>query len=222
MNLRIIKSDPPQTPFAPYWDFPVATVLCKDIDTQALAKTLLEREEEIKRLPVSLNGLGEPTDGFTGLGFDNTTSRFSSYNLFTWNDPQIEALKENILCALAQLEEVYKFKINSPLYAQCWYNVLRKKQKIKPHFHASDPLAFLSGHFNVSVPGNTSTVYLSPINQLNDPFKLPIQNVEGEMTLFPSYIFHYTTVHKSDSPRITIAFDLRVNPINENWCKITD
>ena len=36
-------------------------------------------------------------------------------------------------------------------------------------------------------------------------------NIPGEMILFPSYIHHYTTRHYSFKPRITIAFDLRLD-----------
>ena len=49
---------------------------------------------------------------------------------------------------------------------------------------------------------------MSPINQLNDPDLIDNKNKDGDMTLFPSYIFHYTTPHYSFKPRITIAFDL--------------
>ena len=47
---------------------------------------------------------------------------------------------------------------------------------------------YLSGHLNVQV-NDTSTVYMSPINQLNDPQVIDIKNKVGDMTLFPSYIF---------------------------------
>jgi hypothetical protein len=63
---------------------------------------------------------------------------------------------------------------------------------------------------------------MSPINQINDPDVINIENKEGEMTLFPSYIFHYTTPHYSFSPRITIAFDMLIQDRkpNDNWVSL--
>ena len=36
-------------------------------------------------------------------------------------------------------------------------------------------------------------------------------NTEGQLTLFPSYIPHFTTEHRSDSDRITLAFEIVPN-----------
>ena len=68
----------------------------------------------------------------------------------------------------------------------------------------------MSGHFNVQVK-DTSTCYMSPVNQLNDPEIIEMKNIPGEITFFPSYIFHYTTPHYSFNPRITIAMDIHVS-----------
>ena len=82
--------------------------------------------------------------------------------------------------------------------------------------HSISPNCYLSGHFNVQV-NDTSTCYMSPINQLNDPDVIDIKNKNGDMTLFPSYIFHYTTPHYSFKPRITIAFDLSLYKKHDNF-----
>ena len=75
---------------------------------------------------------------------------------------------------------------------------------------------YLSGHFNVQV-NDTSTRYMSPINQLLDPDVIDVKNREGEITLFPSYIFHYTTPHYSFKPRITLAFDISTSRSMVEW-----
>ena len=93
---------------------------------------------------------------------------------------------------------------------------MRFGQKIKPHNHSTTPDSYLSGHFNVQVD-DTSTVYMSPINQLNDPDVIDIKNRVGDLTLFPSYIFHRTTPHYSLKPRITIAFDLNLYKLHDNF-----
>ena len=81
--------------------------------------------------------------------------------------------------------------------------------------HSLSPSSYLSGHFNVQV-NNTSTVYMCPANQVNDPEVFDVKNVPGELTLFPSYITHYTTSHYSFKPRITIAFDVNLNRYSNN------
>ena len=36
------------------------------------------------------------------------------------------------------------------------------------------------------------------------------KNTEGKLTLFPNYIPHFTTEHRSYSYRITLAFELKL------------
>ena len=43
----------------------------------------------------------------------------------------------------------------------------------------------------------------------DDPSYYSSKNIDGKLTLFPSYITHFTTEYKSDNYRITLAFDLR-------------
>jgi hypothetical protein len=207
MNFKRFSSDPPLTPYAPTWDFRVGTSLCEDIDTKSLSQFLLRKEREVKKLPIQFYEEEKIFDGYTGLGSNSTTSRSNQYNILTWDHPEIPKLKQNIIKNLIEYNSECGNNTPNQLRIQCWYNVLRFGQKIKPHMHSTRPFCYLSGHFNVQVK-NTSTVYMSPINQLNDPDVIDIENQNGEMTIFPSYIFHYTTPHYSFKPRITIAFDV--------------
>ena len=103
------------------------------------------------------------------------------------------------------------------LYVQCWYNVLRYGQKIKPHLHCVDENAYLSAHFTIQCD-DTSTMYMNPVNQLNDPYIIEEKNKPGNFTIFPEYIPHFTTKHLSDIPRITMAMDIRtIKPDGNNW-----
>ena len=209
LSFKHFLSAPKETPYAPSWDCKIGTTLCSNINTSSLSTILLERENEIKKLPVDVYGGNKVFDGHTGLGKNSTTSKSSQYNILTWDHPEIKKLKENITKNLIKYNIECGNKTPDELYIICWYNVLRFGQKIKPHFHSSKPTCYLSGHFNVQVE-NTSTVYMSPINQLIYPDVLSVPNRNGDITIFPSYIFHYTTPHYSFKPRITIAFD--VNP----------
>jgi hypothetical protein len=49
---------------------------------------------------------------------------------------------------------------------------------------------------------NTSTYY-----KYGDEI-IEIENKEGEITLFPPYYLHWTTIHNNDIPRITLGFDV--------------
>ena len=214
MKCRRFFSAPPVSPYAPQWDFRVGTSICKDMDTNSLSELLLLKEKEVKNLPTTVID-GAESDGYTGLGSKSTTAKFQSYNILTWDHPEIKKLKSNIAKSVIDYNNECGNKTPDVLWIQCWYNVLRFSQKIRPHHHSISPDCYLSGHFNVQV-NNTSTVYMSPINQLNDPEVINIKNKVGDMTLFPSYIFHRTTPHYSLKPRITIAFDVKLHPLSNN------
>tara|TARA_A100001201_G_scaffold79032_1_gene70777 strand:- start:44 stop:703 length:660 start_codon:yes stop_codon:yes gene_type:complete len=216
MKFKGFCSRPPISPYAPQWDFRVGTSMCKDIDTNSLSRFLLSKEKEVKKLPTSLGEDETSSDGYTGLGSRSTTAKFQSYNVLTWDHPEIKKLKSNIAKSVIDFNDECGNKTPNILWIRCWYNVLRFGQKITPHHHSVDPDCYLSGHFNVQV-NDTSTVYMSPINQLNDPEVIDIKNKVGDMTLFPSYIFHYTTPHYSFKPRITIAFDLNLYKLHDNF-----
>ena len=216
MKFKGFCSRPPISPYAPQWDFRVGTSICKDIDTNSLSRFLLSKEKEVKKLPTSLGEDETSSAGYTGLGSRSTTAKFQSYNILTWDHPEIKKLKSNIAKSVIDFNDECGNKTPNILWIRCWYNVLRFGQKITPHHHSVDPDCYLSGHFNVQV-NDTSTVYMSPINQLNDPEVIDIKNKVGDMTLFPSYIFHYTTPHYSFKPRITIAFDLNLYKLHDNF-----
>ena len=216
MKFKRFVSRPPVSPYAPQWDFRVGTSICEDIDTNSLSEFLLLKEKEVKKLPTSVRVDGVESDGYTGLGSNSTTAKFQSYNILTWNHPEIKKLKSNIARNIIDYNNECGNKTSNKIYIICWYNVLRFGQKINPHMHSTSPNCYLSGHFNVQV-NDTSTVYMSPINQLNQPDVIDIKNKDGDMTLFPSYIFHYTTPHYSFKPRITIAFDLNLYKLHDNF-----
>jgi len=79
--------------------------------------------------------------------------------------------------------------------------------QIQPHIHSSHPDTYLGGHICVSCT-NTSTYYINPVNQINNPETYKSKNEVGKLTLFQNCIPHYTDIHDSDEERITIAFDM--------------
>ena len=219
MKFKRFVSEPPVSPYAPQWDFRVGTSLCEDIDTNSLSKFLLSKEKDVKKLPTSVGIDGTSSDGYTGLGLKSTTAKFQCYNILTWNHPEIKKLRSNIAKNIISYNNECSNTTPNVLWIQSWYNVLRFNQSIKPHLHNVAPDSYLSGHFNVQV-NDTSTVYMSPINQINDPHVIDVKNIVGDMTLFPSYIFHCTTPHYSLKPRITIAFDVSLQKDSDNYIRL--
>lgn len=200
-------SDPPQTPFAPTWDYTIGEKQI-NIDLEELKSIILKKEQEIK------TNFPAGSDGNTGLGPDSLTSRFRYFNLLKWDYPVIKDLHKEIKFFHTQYcRHLFGISFSTPrLRIRCWANVLRKNQKIKQHYHSIHPHTYLGGHLAVSC-SETSTVYVNPIAGKTAGGEYFSENVPGKLTLFPNYIPHYTTQHKEEEPRITVAFD--ITPLHE-------
>ena len=92
---------------------------------------------------------------------------------------------------------------NEDVYCQCWANVMREGEKIKLHRHSHDEWTYLSGHICIQT-NDTSTYYVHPYSK--EPFGSV--NEKNKITIFPSWMEHYTDRYHGDTPRITVAFDL--------------
>ena len=185
-----------------------------DIDCEALSNLILKKEPEIikKYPPTGFNG--EYTDGQTQLGSNSLTSRFYHFNVLSWDGTDL--VKKTIRSGY----EAYTGLIDTPIYVKCWANVMRKGDQIKPHLHDIGPTCYLGGHICVQCD-DTSTHYINPINQINDPMTYESKNDVGKVSIFPNNIPHYTDIQKSDKERITIAFDLMIeNPNKDNYIRL--
>ncbi len=174
-------------------------VICvsTNINVEKLAKKILKNEPRIiKKYPAKGIDLKYDFDGQTGLGLNSLTSRSCHYNLLNWWG--IGPLKK----WMRDGYEKYNNIKGKPLYAQCWANVMRKGDQIKPHKHESwdgtSPVSHLCGHLSVQVDGSTSTYYEGS----------PVLNKKGQMTFFPAHTFHWTDRYGNNSERITVAFDI--------------
>ncbi len=198
-------SDPPKTPYAPTWDYTIAEKMV-DIDLEELTRVILLKEKEIRKEvdPPNWNSDFWGTDDDPGPGKDSLTAKAYSYNMLDWDYPIIDDLKKEIITFYDQYCKGTNNTDPPPIKIKCWANVLRTNQKIKKHYHATHPYTYLGGHLTVKCD-NTSTVYVNPIDFHNE---FVLKNVVGNMTLFPNYIAHYTSLQTSDEPRITIAWDI--------------
>ena len=163
-----------------------------------LAKTCLEKEKELLKLP------WDGTSGTTGLNENHVSTRSLQYNLFDWYTFETQKLH---IWALESLK-TYNDKLGNPtpeVHVQAWLNVLRFGEPIKKHHHYDD--GYLSANFTVQCD-KTYTCY-DPYSTLSTG-QIVEENVGGRLTIFPSYVPHYTTEHTSEKERITIAMDFIV------------
>ena len=205
-----------RSPFAPTWDYFIAEKLLSNIQCTRLKNYLLSKQQEVFAIKNNLDDCG------TGLGNETTTARSGSYNIFTWDQPDINILKKEIASMCNNYHERVTGKKISKFGLAGWMNIMKKGDRIELHNHAFSNDSYLSGNFTVS-SNDTKTVYNNPFSQytkenvlvkmvedgVDDPSYYPSKNIDGKLTLFPSYIPHFTTEHKSDNNRITLAFDLR-------------
>ena len=211
------KSEPRKTIFAPEWEYYIFESFVNKFNFKNLAKLIVKKERSILKLPMTKR-YGKVTDGFTGLGENSTTIRFESYNVLKWKNTSL--LKKSILKGHAAILNFFKQETPKELYIQCWANIMRKGEQIKPHIHSTTPTTYLGGHLCVQCD-QTSTHYINPINQINDPEIYSSKNETGKITFFPNNIPHYTDIQNSDNERITIAFDLAIHkPNTGNWIKL--
>jgi len=203
MDIINFRSEPKRTPFAPEWNYYLAEEVIVDVDFKKLFKFLKTQEQKVLKLKTT-------TDGYTGLGSNSTTAKHGQYNVFKWRNKEITKLKNNIILLHNKFINYLNIKIDSKIYINSWFNILRKKQSIKTHLHGTTPDSYLSGNICVSCDG-TSTVYINPINTINDPVTYKSKNIVGKIILFQSNIPHYSTPHKNDKERMTIAFDLMIH-----------
>ena len=222
IKLHRFRSDRRLTPFAPEWDYKIIEGIIDDVDFDYVAKYLLEKQDEILKLDAT-------HDGCTGLGTDSTTARHTNFNIFNFEDEEINKLKVNIKILHHTLLEQMGMADVIPkleLYTQCWYNVMNKGQQILTHLHDITPTCYLGGHISVQCE-DTYTGYTHPAlvplldeGSDNEAFVHKSDNTIGKLTLFPNYIPHFTSVHQGDQERITIAFDLLTNQPTPNYIKL--
>lgn len=209
MNLIHFQSEPPRTAFAPEWSYIMGEDIIEGIDFAHIARYVLEKEKEIIEKYPPENFLGKPDlTGYTGLGENTITARYDHYNFFGWDDFEIKKLKGKVVEKYYTFLESVNVKREN-VWIKCWANVMRKGEKINPHLHQIDPFCYLGGHLMIQCQ-DTSTFYVSPINQINAPITYESKNQVGKVTFFQNNIPHYSSTHEADSERIGIAFDLIV------------
>ena len=154
VNIVKFKSDPRRTFFAPEFDYTIFETQTSQLDLKELAKLILSKEKELLSLPIStVSG-----DAYTGLKKDSTTTRFDKYNVLKWEGKNIQNLKGNIVSFHNHILKYFKQPPPNDLYIQCWANIMRKGEQIKPHLHNISPSCYLGGHICVQCDDTSTPV----------------------------------------------------------------
>tara|TARA_B100001996_G_scaffold180159_1_gene137551 strand:- start:82 stop:831 length:750 start_codon:yes stop_codon:yes gene_type:complete len=207
------------TPFTAFWMYSIGEKIASRIDCNRFGKFLLSKKEEVLSIKDKLQ------DGGTGLGPNSTTARWSSYNVLNWRgeSEDVKILEEEII----KTHDLYYTKLLGEKPPQvtiltCWMNIMKKGERILKHNHSSENDGYLSGNFTVACD-DSKTIYIQPYMHYSEKELLErvedwgfdhtedyyaSTNIPGNISLFPSYIPHFTTKHKSDTDRITLAFEL--------------
>jgi len=208
MMLKGFKSKQPLTPFAPSYSHVWCEELIKGINYKKIADVILKKESQLVKDHKPIKKTSEKSkDGYTSLKKNSLTSRYYAYNVFDL-DPCIQALVPKIIEVHNKFLKALNLNAPSKLNIKGWANVLRKGEFMSPHLHDVSPNAYLEGNISIQCK-DTSTFYINPINQINDPEVLETKNKVGLLTLFPSTLPHYTNKHLLSKERITIAFGLK-------------
>jgi len=206
MKYVVFKSDKKINPFSPQWDYFICEFDLQGIDFAKISQLILSKEKHIIESTLPKNDHAY----YTELSSNSLTSRSHTYNFFNlFKDPEITKLKQAVSNNYLKMMQDLKLEVPDT-WIFAWANVMRKGEEIKPHLHCVKNWSYLSGHITVQCK-DTATVYINPINQINDPEIYSAKNKVGSLSFFQSNIPHYTTKHEADSERITIAFDLFAN-----------
>jgi hypothetical protein len=208
MNILRMESICPLTEFAPIWNIPLGVKKFEDEKTIDIIKSfLLKKEKDI------ISSIPYDYDGTTNLNPNSVTGRFAHYNLFNFKQecPSLNNLFE--FFKKSYLEYIQTEEL-SPRETDivCWFNALRKGEKVHEHNHGAGNDVYLSGNF-ILADHKTSTHYKCPYDR---DVIISIPNFKGILTIFPSFVYHYSDTYNDDSVRHSIAFDIRIPGIQES------
>ena len=143
------------------------------------------------------------------------TTKWHAYNFLDIENKNVTALK---IFIKNQVKEYFTKLVhkNTSLMYQSWANRLKEGAVLKRHSHAG-PYSYISGVYYVKTK-KSSTIYHLPLDTripgVEDfcETKIEINNIEGGLVLFPSFIEHNSTPTQNNEERITIAFDILYTP----------
>ena len=153
----------------------------------------------------------------------------SSFDLFSWNDPEVQTLKQALYSHLMRfLAETSGFDQQTlgtlRFKNESWYHITHAGGYFQPHNHplASWSMIYCvdpgdkevddereSGCVYFSDPRQGASMFLDPANRhMNRTYSFDAVRFRPEadnVIIFPSYLHHMVEPYKGDRPRITVA-----------------
>jgi hypothetical protein len=208
MNILRMESISPLTEFSPTWNIPIGVKKFDDeksIDN--IRNFLLKKEKDI------ISSISYDYDGTTGLNPNSVTGRFTHYNLFNFQKECSDLTTLFEFFQSSYLDYIQTEEL-SPRETEivCWFNALRKGEKVHEHNHGAGNDVYLSGNFILD-NHVTKTHYKCPFDR---DVITSIPNLKGILTIFPSFVYHYSDTYDDDGIRHSIAFDIRIPGIKES------
>ena len=141
------KSEPPLTPFAPsYAHYFLEKKIFSEEECKEWNDYLLKQEKILlDKYRITMGS------GGTGLSANSITSRFPYFNVLKFNFHLVEQLKTEIfksICCLLDISGNVAWQ--ETLYANSWFNVMRKGEGMDTHAHGYNKNIFYGFHVNIN------------------------------------------------------------------------
>ena len=196
------------------------------IDNEAIAKYLLAKEQEDTE--------GHAVSSIGGWPWSDTVGGWQSKKTLeheiTGEHPKITILNKlhtSIKEVMHEIAIYNQYKTNIKIgYAGMWANVNRYKDFNMPHVH---PQCDWSGVYYVKTPEDCGLIRFADPRKINMLYRDELyQNVgqttfhpdnkddvgrvpkEGELIIFPAYLEHQVLPNRTDEPRISISFNIKI------------
>lgn len=203
-----MESIDPLTEFSPTWNIPIGVKKFDNDDViNDIRNFLITKEKDI------IHSIPYDYDGTTGLNPNSVTGRFACYNLLKFQEecPGLKTLFE--FFQKSYLEYIFTEDLTPrDTDIVCWFNALRKGERVHEHNHGSGNDVYLSGNFILD-NHDTKTHYKCPFDR---DIITSIPNLKGILTIFPSFVYHYSDMYNDNGIRHSIAFDIRIPGIQES------
>lgn len=198
-------ADTPLTPFAPTDNY---YITYKQVFSEEECKEwndyLLEQEPLLLAEHITSSG-----DGLTGVGPNTITSRYGHFNVLSFDFHLVAKLKAEIIKGVKTILELSNNRSwTDTLYANSWFNVLRRGEGMDVHAHGYHKHSFYGFHLSINAK-ETATSYFHPIKFEMSAFHIP--NKIGELTLFPAYVSHGVSENRHEAHRVSIAGDIKTS-----------
>lgn len=149
----------------------------------------------------------------------------SEETLFKSEHPSVKWMVRNVFeASVAAVRQIGQHPPDQQMVMSgCWININEAGDWNAPHLHLPD---IWSGVFYIDVNAGSAAsrksdndgdiIFINPMplgNKLGRPAAKSRRPANGKMFLFPSYLLHMVAPHFDTRPRISVAFNMKFNPL---------